>query len=815
MKRHQLPMVVLFFVVGIGIADGIELKYALGVSLLCVLITIGIFSFPLKTRWKIYGLCLSLGICVSLQHRNNRPSDFGAISINDRAIDKIEGVITGPFEYRSYHVVFSVSLENELVIRVRYYYDSSQSFDFLPGDYVIVYGRVMTPRGYLIPGRISEAERLAKQGLYVVMTSMSIEKYNTSFSMWRFPMWLQRQLSNTMVQQLGDNDRSGILRSMTFGDRSSLKGSTKDILYQSGIGHVVAVSGLHLASTALFVFFVTRKLWSFVDWLSLRIEPNHVACIICGSTAVLYTLITGARVSTIRALIIVLVMLMGLWMQRRSRLSCSLSFAALLILLCSTQTLFEGSFLFSFAAVITLICIPSQHHKSNFNDAQQHRMFKRIKQRMVVLIIASAWITLALMPISAMLFGTIQLGGVLANPLVIPLVEFIALPLGLLGTLFMFVEPHFGGLLLDVSGFSVSVMNTIASWITTLEWSWDFAPITFWEAFVFLLGILGVFFSIKINRLYIKTGVIITIVFSLICFGVEINKRHVDPEANLRVTFLDVGHGDATVLELPHGTTWLIDSGGLPFVVDRGRSKQEKDRYAETPGIRAVVAYLKYRHIQNIDLVVVSHPHPDHFRGLRAVARYATINKLWVAAPCTDSRWSYEFNALIQMMKKQGTTIIFPTLNDSYEMDNVVIKALAPVYEKNYAACDPVSSINDNSLVVDVTYAGKHILFTGDIEEEGEELLFQHHRTLDVDIVKVPHHGSKTSSTSKFVSWLKPQFAVISCGLANRFGFPNQAVLERWTRVGTTIYRTDLHGSVTSMIDSDGTISMKTFFEYR
>jgi competence protein ComEC len=275
------------------------------------------------------------------------------------------------------------------------------------------------------------------------------------------------------------------------------------------------------------------------------------------------------------------------------------------------------------------------------------------------------------------------------------------------------------------------------------------------------------------------------------------------------VTFLDVGQGDAAVLQLPGGAVWLIDAGGLPAVPSE-LEPATRLRLGELPGERSVVPFLEHQRIRVVDRVVLSHPHPDHYRGLRAVARAVPIRELWVAADGEGLGVADpEYNALIEDLRTRGTRIVHPRLDTPVRERGVTLTALAPRFDPHLATTDPVVSVNDDSLIVRVDYAGRSILFAGDLELEGEQALAAL-ASARVDVVKVAHHGSRTSSSEAFVAATSPTLAVISCGVANQFGFPDPDVVRRWAASGANVLRTDVHGSVTVTIAHDGELGVET-----
>jgi competence protein ComEC len=285
----------------------------------------------------------------------------------------------------------------------------------------------------------------------------------------------------------------------------------------------------------------------------------------------------------------------------------------------------------------------------------------------------------------------------------------------------------------------------------------------------------------------------------------------------LRVTFLDVGQGDAALVELPDGATWLVDAGGNAMAADVAA--------ASSTG-RAVARVVEAYDHRRIDLAILSHPHPDHYLGFAALAATTPIDELYTAAETPGdpergrklpaSREALPGFATVEAaLVAHGTHVGHPPLGVVRSEAGVELRVWGPRYEAvagagAIEATDPVLTVNDNSLVVELAYRGRTILFTGDVEAEGEQALVAA-GIGHVDVVKVPHHGSPTSSTDALVGATRPRLAVISCGAGNHFHFPSPAVVARWQAAGTEVARTDLDGAITVTVDDDGELRVSRF----
>ncbi|HSD88832.1 MAG TPA: ComEC/Rec2 family competence protein, partial [Kofleriaceae bacterium] len=453
------------------------------------------------------------------------------------------------------------------------------------------------------------------------------------------------------------------------------------------------------------------------------------------------------------------------------------------ILLWRPQDLFDPSFQLSFTAALTLALRP------------RTRSGSRIRRWLVGGLSTSAWVALTTAPITALHFHQVAAGGVIGNLVLTPIVELVALPLGLAGVLL-------GGLGAPLVTLAVWIVARVDQLAGLLAHAIPVGTIALGSRpLVIVLVVLSLWLASRARRT--RRGLV---VWAALCCG-WLFGRSPPPNGALRVTFFDVGQGDAALVELPGGTTWLVDAGGVA-------SARTIDA-ATAPGTMIRRALELYGH-DAIDLAIVSHPHPDHYLGLAAIDM--PVRELWAVTDgeaAGPSGGLPSFEGVVDNLVEQGTYLGHPHLGNILTSDGVELTLLAPRWQPfdgaaPQLAADPVRSVNDNSLVIEVRYAGRTLLFTGDIETEGEQALVQAGLG-HVDIVKVAHHGSPTSSSMAFVEATSPAYAVISCGVANAFGFPSEEVLARWRGTGARIERTDLDGAITAIVGSDGSLDVERF----
>ena len=251
-------------------------------------------------------------------------------------------------------------------------------------------------------------------------------------------------------------------------------------------------------------------------------------------------------------------------------------------------------------------------------------------------------------------------------------------------------------------------------------------------------------------------------------------------------TAIDVGQSESLFLAFPDGRLALLDGGGFPQTGLRHKPRLDVGEDVVSP-------YLWTRSIRRLDLIILSHPHEDHIGGLPAVVVNFRPKELWIGSVADTLEW----RRLLTETKRCGVRIVHLEAGMRFGYGGTGIEVLAPPHDHTPSEKAP----NNDSLVLRVTYGSRSFLFTGDIEKRVEAELVEA-GLAHSDVLKVPHHGSKTSSTAPFLDSVRPTFAMISDGFENSFGMPHEAVLERLAERHTAVLRTDLCGLVS--VKSDG-----------
>jgi competence protein ComEC len=594
---------------------------------------------------------------------------------------------------------------------------------------------------------------------------------------------IQRPVRDFLSKRLNDQDYA-LFRALILGERQGINQELRELFNQTGLGHVLAVSGLHIGLVAWMTFFLFKWTLSRSYNLPLKTDLLRITALLTCLPVIGYTFLAGYQISGQRAMTMALIFLWSLIFRREKDVWSTLAFAALVILTIDPHAIFSISFQLSFSAVIGILWLaPPLLNKilSPLETTQsKNTIFKRLYIYFIGLFVVSLSATIFLLPLTIFYFHRVSLVTIPANLTVVPILGLWVLPFGLLCVAALPFSFEIAGLFLQLGTWGLHTMIEIIRFWAGFPWSnlWMITP-SFSEFFMFYSLMLLLFFIKRWS--WAKKGILALVLLILLDIGywtysVGFNKQ-------LKVTFLDVGQANSALVEFPMGKKMLIDGGGF----SRGHFDV---------GRMVVAPYLWHSKIRRIDYLVLSHPQADHMNGLRFIASNFHPKEFWYNGDEVEKASFKELMAIIE--SKKIKKFLPADLAGGREINGVKVEIIHPFpHTHSTELFDRGTRLNNNSLVLKISYGGQSFLFPGDLERQGEEVLVSNAgQVLKSDILLSPHHGSKSSSSKEFLRMVRPRICVISSGDGNFFGFPHQQTLESLRAIGCRVIRIDQAGAV-------------------
>lgn len=692
------------------------------------------------------------------------------------------------------------------------------------GDRVALVSKIRSIQNFKNPGGFDYKRYMAFKGVrasaYVAGERLTIRKRHIKKGLGRLIDDARSSISG-LIEKSGSTESKGVLKALIVGDRDSISPALREAFNRAGVGHLLAISGLHIGIVATGAFLCLAWLLAHCKPLLWHAWSKKAAVILSMIPVFAYGLLAGMSPSTQRAVIMVTIFLLTFLFEREHDLVNTLALAAMLILIIDPPALFSVSFQLSFAAVLVIIyglsCVPNPWL------SDQNRMLKPkfllIKQKLFSFFAASFFAVVGTMPLLMLYFNQISLVGLLANVIIVPLVGFMVVPLGLLA---VFLYP------LSVPGASVFLKAGAAVLSPALGIVKFFAGLpyaavktvtpTYFEIglyYLLLWALLNlkrtrttlaaeqdwpdaeertrrIFLGKELFRTTLRHKIARIIVAVVIIAAIAdtfywLNKRFWHDD--LRVTVIDVGHGSSALLELPGGYNIMIDGGGF------------SDNTIFDIGARIIAPLLWRKKIKSVETLILSHPNSDHLNGLIYIAENFDVKEVWTNSQAAGTIGYDKFMTTIE--KNNIRLPAFKTLPRFNEINGVRLDILYPPVDfADKSKRKWWRNLNNNSLVLKVTLGSKSFLFPGDIKARAEtELIAAAGNHLSSTILLAPHHGSKTSSSGVFLDRVNPEVVIISSRWKSRFGFPHQPVLDRYRQRGARIFETARHGAVTMTTD--------------
>lgn len=559
-----------------------------------------------------------------------------------------------------------------------------------------------------------------------------------------------------LLEELGE-EKGSALAAMILGEKSGMDPDLKDMYQANGIGHILAISGLHLSFIGLGAYQALR-----------RLTGSYLAGGVAGILFLsIYVMMIGMTVSAARALIMFLFRTGADMTGRKYDGATALGAAAAVVLVFRPLYIYDGGFWMSFGAVTAILVILP--------------MFRKLP---VQGFWGSLSVNLVLLPVILKCFFEIPVYSVFLNLYVIPLMSAL-LFLGIMGSAACLVLPFAGTVILRTAGLILTLYEISCEWALHLPGARWIPGMPEWYGILIYYFLMGAVLLLELRRRekrkeekmskgrkIVYVMIWLTGVWSMCCRSCE--------SESLKIAVLDVGQGDCVFIRGPDGKNYLIDGGSSDI--------DQVGRYRIEP-------FLKSQGAGRIDYVLVSHGDEDHINGIRELIERRDIGiRIEKLVMPIQKVWDERLVALEMEARKAGIDVYEMAPGDDLTEKGLRITCLAPSQQEG------VAPGNEASMVLAVQYGEFDMLLTGDVEKEGErrltESLWQNGKNVSWDILKAAHHGSESSSSPEFVDVVRPKYTLISAGIDNPYGHPSREVIERFRTAGSSILSTQDAGAI-------------------
>ena len=765
---------------------------------------------PAVTRTAVFAAAASAGVMLDTLHRPGPPPEIDATS---QEVVTLSGCVVEPPVSLDDREQFLLELEPGAIVRV--------TLTLRPGDKppAIRYGqrievdaRVRKPRNFGNPGAFDYIRYLARRNVYWTATApagttLVVIPGHCGNRLAEALFNLRQSAMNQLARlYAGDEYAIRMMEAVLIGGSAPLERSWTEPFRRTGTYHALVISGLHVTVLAGVLLFLLR----------IAMLNEIAALLIAAAGAWVYAAVSGWSAPVIRAAGGFTIYLAGRFVFRRGRILNILAAVALVFLAVDPSQLFDASFQLSFFAVAAIgaLAVPLLDRTSavyreaarDLHDrgwdprmqpeaaalrvelrllAEAIALWTPVKERVSLAFFAAGlraglWlfemaVVSAVVQISLALpmvfyFHRLSVTGVSANLLIVPALSAVV-PIG-------FAAVFSGSTLL--AGFAQGLLRfseVVARWHARLEPSHRIPDPPLWLGAALVLSLALLAFALRRRWRHRWLAGAVALGFFALMF-VHPFPPDIEPGV-LELTAVDVGQGDSLFVAFPDGRTMLVDAGGI---LSFGRSKPRMDI-----GEDVVSPYLWTRGIRRLDVIAISHAHEDHIGGLTALLENFRPGELWTGATPPTGRWQ----GIERRARELGVRVIPRRAGERIG----AVEIIAP--PRDYEPSDIAR--NNDSLAMRIRFGMHTLMLMGDLERQVEYQLGDPGRAT---VLKVAHHGSRTSSTEEFIAGARPTFALISAGFENSFRHPHPEVLARLAAHHSTVLRTDLDGLIT--IRSDG-----------
>ena len=667
------------------------------------------------------------------------------------------------------------------------------------GKHITLTGVLQQPQDRRNPGGFDYRAYLARQGIVGIIDAKGLLRIGEQGGF--LPLsWIEalRIRTERVIDHIyttsGTVDpalHAQLLKGILLGKRSDLPTETLDIFRNSGTFHVLAVSGLHVGLVAMFCY---------VGFSCFRL-PRKVLCLLTIAAVLMYACLIGFRPSVFRASLMAILFLFATLIDRDADLFNLLAFAALVLLLLNPLQMWDVGFQLSFIAVTSIVYfVPKMEaplrlfweNEAASSSQDSVSVLTRVRNAAVKWLVLSYLVTLAAQigttPLIAYHFFRTYPLGLIVGPFAVGLVSLIV-AVGMASVCIGFIYLPLAEL---IALFNHAIISIFLGLIGIFGQTWGvvkLAPPTLGGFVLYIACFLGI---VQWRSAYRHWKLASLIGLSVLALWVWDTAFH-EKGRLLEVVTLDVGQGDAAFVRFPDNRTLLVDGG-----IQRTYYDDKRQQWVDYDvGERVIEPYLDSRGIRRLDMVVLTHPDVDHGGGLGYILENFEVGRVLGISdmPLT----SETHRRLHVIVTANDIPYTFPYAGNLELTPTATVNLLHPMDPASTNLLD--QDKNDDSLVMKLTYNAVDILFTGDIGKNAEARLIASGQDLRSEILKVPHHGSRTSSSAAFIAAVAPRYAIFSLGQNSQYQFPHADVVARYSARGCTQLRTDELGAITLRTD--------------
>ena len=617
-----------------------------------------------------------------------------------------------------------------------------QNEKFEIGDILQIQGEYEQINSYKNKGVFNYEKYLKKDNIYgkIRVSKFTIKK--KSKSRIRVPEKIKEKFKNNF-----DVQTANYFITIILGDKSELDKQIKENFQNGGISHLLAISGMHINCIILIITYVINK----------TINSYKIRKLITIGILIMYGSIIEFSPSATRAIIMAIMHLTALNLLEKDNFLVNISISSFIILIISPYYLVDTGFLLSFTATISIVYV----YKKLRREVSKNKIIQMIADSLILTISANILIA----PIVICLFKKVSLSMIVMGIIISP---------------FIFVIEIIGILIIIIPSYILKFLKVpIELFISIFDFLSSINFLTIYFKVPNIIQII-LYYTIIIKFLFKPKRKIINEILTYIIV-ISIISQLVQSSYSMlfrkfEINLIDVGQGDSILIVTPKNKKILIDGGG-------------NENY--DIGANVLIPYLLNKRIKQIDYLIISHFDTDHVGGTLRVLEKLKVKQVIISQQKEDSS---NFQKFLEITKKRNIKITVVKAGDIIQIEkNIYIEVLWPT-KKLEISTNP---LNNNSIVAKLIYNNTSILFTGDIEAEAEkELVKKYGHKLKSDILKVSHHGSKTSSTQDFIDKVNPKIALIGVGYKNKFDHPSYTTIKTLEKRKIKIYRTDLMGEI-------------------